>query len=62
MRRYGKGCGFILVEHDPLGCGGNAIVALIEGRQSSQNGIIVVSHDCCLLLLLLLDAKVDGSK
>lgn len=55
------------MEHDPLGCGGNTVVALVEGRQASQDGIIVVSHHCCLfllllLLLLLLDARVGGSK
>lgn len=49
-----KGCGLILVEHDPLGCSGNTVMALIEGRQASQDGIIVVSHGCCLLLVLLL--------
>lgn len=59
---YGKGRGFILVEHYPLGCSGNAVMALVEGRQASQNGIIVVSHDCCLFLLELLGARMGGFK
>lgn len=47
------------MEHYPLGCGGNTVMALVEGRQASQNGIIVVSHHCCLFLLpmLLLGAR-----
>lgn len=32
------------MEHDPLGTGGNAIMALIEGRETGQDCIIVVGH------------------
>lgn len=48
------------MEHNPLGCGGNTVMTLVEGRQAGQNGVIVVSHHCCLfslLLMLLLGAK-----
>lgn len=35
---------FLPVEHDPLGAGSNAIMALIEGRETSQDCIIIVGH------------------
>lgn len=50
------------MEHYPLGCGGNTVMALVEGRQASQNGIIVVSHHCCLFSLLLLLMRLLGAR
>lgn len=32
------------MEHDPLGCCGNAVVTLIEGREACQNGVVIVGH------------------
>jgi len=32
------------MEHDPLSCGRNAVVALIQTRQTRQHSIVVVGH------------------
>lgn len=32
------------MEHDPLGGSGDAVVAFIQGRQASQNSVVIVSH------------------
>ena len=32
------------MEHDPLRCGGDALVALIQRRQLGEHGIIRVGH------------------
>lgn len=32
------------MKHDPLGRSGNAVVALIQGRETGQNGIVIISH------------------
>lgn len=32
------------MEHNPLGTGGNAVVTLIEGRETCQDCIIIVGH------------------
>lgn len=38
------------VKHDPLGTGGNAVMALIESREASQNCIIIIGHNgVCVL-------------
>lgn len=41
----GRGGGaFLPVEHNPLGTGGNAVVTLIQGRETCQDCIIIVGH------------------
>lgn len=41
----------LLVEHNPLRRSGDAVMALIQGRQLRQHSVIVVRHDGSGLLL-----------